>query len=208
MPNNENDMTNDGLPPIEQFALTLYDIKAIQFGKFRLHSGRRSRIYLDLRILVSFPQALRQAAIVYRSVLENLKFDLLAAPPLAGLPLGTAVSLDMNIPLIFPRKTAKSYGTGKEIEGSWKIGQRAVIIDDVVTTGDSIVQAIVPLKAAGLQVNDAVVLIDREQGGVEMLREHNYNLYAAMTFSQLLAILESHERITSKERAKILQSLQ
>ncbi len=207
MPNNENDMMTDGLPPIEQFALTLYDIKAIQFGKFRLHSGRRSRIYLDLRILVSFPQALRQAAIVYRSVLENLKFDLLAAPPLAGLPLGTAVSLDMNVPLIFPRKTAKSYGTGKEIEGAWKIGQRAVIIDDVVTTGDSVVQAIVPLKAAGLQVNDAVVLIDREQGGVEMLREHNYNLYAAMTLSQLLAILESHERITSKERAKILQSL-
>ena len=200
-------MTYDGLPPLEQFALTLYDIKAVQFGKFRLHSGRRSRIYLDLRILVSYPVALRQAAVVYRSVLENLKFDLLAAPPLAGLPLGTAVSLDMNKPMIFPRKTAKSYGTGKEIEGAWKVGQKAVIIDDVVTSGDSIVQAIVPLKAAGLQVSDAVVLIDREQGGVEVLREHNYNLYAAMTLSQLLAILESHERITSKERAKILQSL-
>ena len=200
-------MTYDGLPPLEQFALTLYDIKAVQFGKFRLHSGRKSRIYLDLRILVSYPDALRQAAVVYRSVLENLKFDLLAAPPLAGLPLGTAVSLDMNKPMIFPRKTAKSYGTGKEIEGAWKVGQKAVIIDDVVTSGDSIVQAIVPLKAAGLQVSDAVVLIDREQGGVEILREHNYNLYAAMTLSQLLAILESHERITSKERAKILQSL-
>ncbi len=199
---------NDGaIPLLEQFALALYDINAVQIGKFRLHSGRKSRIYLDLRILVSYPQVLRQAATVYRSVLENLQFDMLAAPPLAGLPLGTAVALDMNKPMIFPRKTAKSYGTGKEIEGAWKVGQRAVIVDDVVTSGDSIIQAIAPLKAAGLQVNDAVVLIDRQQGGMEVLRENGYNLYAAMTLSQLLAILESHERISSKERAKVLQSL-
>ena len=200
-------MIDGALPPLEAFALTLFDIKAIQIGKFRLHSNLKSRFYLDLRILVSHPAALRQAAAVYRSVLENLQFDLLAAPPLTGLPLGTAVSLDMNVPMIFPRKTAKSYGTGKEIEGTWKVGQRAVIIDDVVTSGDSIVQAIVPLKAAGLQVTDSVVLIDREEGGGQLVREHGYNLYAAMTLSQLLAILESHERISSKERAKVLQSL-
>ena len=77
----------------------------------------------------------------------------------------------------------------------------------MITSGDSIIQAIVPLKAAGLQVCDAVVLIDREQGGLQSLREQDYNLYAAMTLSQLLAILESHERITSKERAKVLDSL-
>ena len=192
---------------LEQFALTLYDIGAVQIGKFRLHSGKRSRIYLDLRILISYPQVLQQAALVYQSVLQGLRFDLIAAPPLAGLPLGTAVSLNMNVPMIFPRKTAKSYGTGKEIEGKWKVGQKAVIIDDVVTSGDSILQAIVPLKAAGLQVNDAVVLIDRQQGGAETLADSGYALHAAMTVGQLLAVLESHERITSKERAKVLESL-
>lgn len=193
---------------LEQFALTLYDVGAVQIGKFRLHSGKRSRIYLDLRILISYPQVLQQAALVYQSVLQGLRFDLIAAPPLAGLPLGTAVSLNMNIPMIFPRKTAKSYGTGKEIEGKWKVGQKAVIIDDVVTSGDSIIQAIVPLKAAGLQVNDAVVLIDRQQGGAETLADNGYNLHAAMTVGQLLAVLESHERISSRERAKVLESLQ
>lgn len=193
---------------LEQFALTLYDIGAVQIGKFRLHSGRRSRIYLDLRILISYPEVLQQAAYVYRSILDDLQFDLIAAPPLAGLPLGTAVSLNMDIPMIFPRKTAKSYGTGKEIEGKWKVGQKAVIIDDVVTSGDSIIQAIVPLKAAGLHVTDAVVLIDRQQGGAQTLAGNHYNLHAAMTISELLAYLESNERISSKERAKVLESLQ
>jgi orotate phosphoribosyltransferase len=199
--------TNNPLSPIEQFALTLYDIGAVQLGKFRLHSGRKSRIYLDLRILVSYPEALRQAVSAYQTVLDDLEYDLIAATPLAGLPLGTAVCLATDTPLIYPRKAAKSYGTGKEIEGVWKVGQRVVILDDLVTSGDSILQAIVALKAAGLQVTDAVVLVDREQGGVQTLQEHGYHLHAAIKITHLLAILESHERISSKVRAKVLNSL-
>jgi len=198
---------NETLPPLEQFALTLFDIGAVQLGKFKLHSGRKSRIYLDLRLLVSFPYALRQAVTAYRAVLDQLSFDLLAATPLAGLPMGTALCLDLDKPLIYPRKTAKSYGTGKEIEGVWQVGQTAVVIDDLITSGDSILQAIVALKASGLQVNEAVVLIDREQGGVATMQEHGYKLHAIMKISQVLSILEDHQRISSKDRAKVLKSL-
>ena len=198
---------SESLPLLEQFALTLFDIGAVQLGKFKLHSGRKSRIYLDLRVLVSHPAALRQAVAVYRMVLDQLSFDLLAATPLAGLPLGTALCLELDKPLIYPRKTAKSYGTGKEIEGVWQVGQTAVVIDDLVTSGDSILQAIVALKASGLQVNDAVVLIDREQGGIATLEEHGYNLHAAVKVSRILSILEAHQRISGKERDKILKSL-
>lgn len=198
---------SETLPPLEQFALTLFDIGAVQLGKFRLHSGKKSRIYLDLRLLVSYPAALRQAVAAYRTVLDGLSFDLLAATPLAGLPLGTALCLDMDKPLIYPRKTAKSYGTGKQIEGIWEVGQTAVIIDDLITSGDSILQAIVALKASGLQVNEAVVLIDREQGGVATMEEHGYKLHAAITINRLLAILETHQRINGKERNKVLKSL-
>ncbi|MCP5096718.1 MAG: bifunctional orotidine-5'-phosphate decarboxylase/orotate phosphoribosyltransferase, partial [Chloroflexi bacterium] len=109
---------------LEELSLTLFDIGAVQLGKFKLHSGRTSRIYLDLRLLVSFPHALRLATEAYKSVLETLSFDVLAAPPLAGLPLGTALCLELDTPLIYPRKTAKTYGTGKSIEGSWSIGQK------------------------------------------------------------------------------------
>ncbi|MFO7682170.1 MAG: orotate phosphoribosyltransferase [Chloroflexota bacterium] len=192
---------------LEAFALMLYDIQAVRLGQFRLHSGRMSPIYLDLRMLVSFPQALRMATAVYTPLLAHLKYDLLAAAPMAGLPLGTALCLALDQPLIYPRKTAKSYGTGKGIEGAYEIGQTAVVIDDLITSGDSILQAIAALKADGLHVNDAVVLIDRQQGGMENLQNAGYQPHAAMTIRQLLSMLEANQRITARDTAKVLQAL-
>jgi orotate phosphoribosyltransferase len=194
-------------PDLEQFALTLFDIDAVRLGQFRLHSGIMSPIYLDLRMLVSYPTALRLATAVYRQLLTNIQYDLVAAAPLAGLPLATAVCLATDTPLIYPRKTAKSYGTGKGIEGAFQIGQTAVVLDDLITSGDSILQAIVALKAAGLQVQDAVVLVDREQGGVANLLADGYRLHAAMTIRQLLDILENRQRITSSDKARVLKKL-
>lgn len=192
---------------IESLALTLHDIGAIQFGRFRLHSGRESRIYIDLRVLVSFPYALRQATAAYRTVLDGLAFDLLVATPLAGLPIGTALCLDTDKPLIYPRKTAKSYGTGKNIEGRYAIGQTAVVVDDLITSGDSILEAIATVKAAGLKVHDAVVLIDREQGGRAMLEEQGYRLHAVVAIRDLLATLHEHGRLSRYQHDEVLASL-
>ncbi len=192
---------------MEQLALTLFDIGAVKLGQFRLHSGRISPIYLDLRILPSFPQALKLATAVYCTLLQPLTFDLLAAAPLAGLPLGTAVCLVMEKPLIYPRKTPKSHGTGKDVEGVWEVGQTAVIIDDLITSGDSVLEAIAAIKATGLHVHHAVVLVDREQGGRQTLEKQGYQTHAAITLSYLFAVLEKHERITAEQRAKLLQAL-
>jgi uridine monophosphate synthetase len=191
----------------EQMTLTLHDIGCIQFGRFPLHSGVVSPIYIDLRLLVSYPAALREAARAYAAVLETLDFDLLAGIPYAALPIGTAIALEMDRPLIFPRKTAKSYGTGKTIEGKWRVGQRVVIIEDLITSGDSILQGIVALKTKGLQVKDAVVLIDRQQGGSEYLAQQGYTLHSVMTLTQVLAVLNSNGRITNGQRNKVLNFL-
>jgi uridine monophosphate synthetase len=190
-----------------ELVLKLYDIEAVKFGNFTLHSGKKSRIYLDLRLLASFPQVMRLAARAYRQVLEQLEFDLWAATPLAGLPIGPAVSLDMDIPLIYPRQSTKSYGTGKQIEGKWDVGQTAVLIDDLITSGDSLLQAIAFLKAAGLHVNDTVVLIDRQQGGKDILKKEGYRLHAAISISQILGILEENGRISAKKVGKVLKSM-
>jgi uridine monophosphate synthetase len=192
---------------LTELALELYDIEAVKFGNFTLHSGKKSRIYLDLRLLASYPRVMRLAASAYRQVLERLDFDLLAATPLAGLPIGTAVSLDMDIPLIYPRQSTKSYGTGKQIEGKWEVGQTAVVVDDLITSGDSLLQGIAFLKAAGLHVNDAVVLIDREQGGKEILLGEGYQLHSAVSISHILEILEENGRVSSKKYDKILKSI-
>ena len=192
---------------LEDLALRLHDIGAIQFGRFRLHSGRESRIYIDLRVLVSFPDALRQATAAYRTVLDPLAYDLLVATPLAGLPIGTALCLDTNKPLIYPRKTAKSYGTGKNIEGRWSIGQTVVVVDDLITSGDSILETIATIKAAGLKVGDAVVLIDREQGGREIIEAQGYHLHAVASLSELLTILLERGRLNQTQFDEVVSSL-
>jgi len=202
-------MDDEPLSMLETLAITLHDIGAVQFGKFRLHSGEKSSVYLDLRVLVSFPEVLGQVAAVYHTFINRLglEFDLLTAPPMAGLPIGTALCLEMNRPLIYPRKTAKSYGTGKAIEGVWSIGQNVLVIDDVITSGGSIVETISALKAAGLRVSDAVVVIDREQGGKEILAREGYNLYAVMTLRYLLSVLRDNDRISQKQYSKAIKSL-
>ena len=200
-------MLDEDLSPLEQLALTLYDVGAVQYGKFTLHSGKKSRIYLDLRVLPSFPGALRRVAQAYSAVLQWLEFDLLAATPLAGLPIGTAIALEMDRPLIYPRKTAKTYGTGKAIEGVYSVGDTAVVIDDLITSGDSIISTISALKAAGLRVTDAVVLIDREQGGTHTLRQEGYHLHSIISLPYLLSVLREQDRLSAKQYDKITESL-
>lgn len=192
---------------LEALALTLYDIGAVKMGRFTLHSGKISPIYLDLRLLVSYPQALHQVAEAYMLPLEGLSFDILAAYPYAALPIGTAIALHSGWPLIYPRKTAKRYGTGKQVEGTWQVGQTAVVIEDLITSGDSILQAIASLKAVGLQVRDAVVLIDRQQGGRRSLKAQGYDVHAVLTITHLLNTLEQHKRITARQRAGVLDAL-
>ena len=202
-------MNIESLTPLESLAITLYDIGAIQFGKFKLKDGKKTSVYIDLRVIVSYPMVLRQVAGIYHAFIDRLgiEFDLLTAPPMAGLPIATALCLEMNRPLIYPRKTAKSYGSGKGIEGTWSIGQKVLVIDDVVASGQSIVQAIASLKAKGLQVSDAVVFIDREQGGVEMLTQEGYRLFYIMPLSDLLAILRDNKKISQNKYSKAMKPL-
>ncbi|HSG18710.1 MAG TPA: orotate phosphoribosyltransferase [Anaerolineae bacterium] len=196
--------------PVEQLdsiVLAFHEIGAVRFGQFKLHSGRVSPIYLDLRLLASYPALLRQVAGAYVPILSELNFDLLAAMPLAGLPIGTAVSLQTEIPLIYPRQTLKAHGTGKQIEGSWSTGHRVVAIDDLITSGDSLLQGIAILEDAGLIITDVVVLVDRQQGGRQTLHDQGYTLHSAITLSRMLAILENKDRITPQQHAQVLQSL-
>lgn len=196
------DLLNDDISALAQ---TLFEIGAVRFGDFTLHSGIKSPIYIDLRLLASFPQALRQAADAYAAILEKKAFDLLGATPLAGLPIGTAISLRMNKPLIYARPSTKGYGTGKQIEGRWEVGQRVVMVDDLITSGDSLLQGIGQLREAGLVVTEAVVLLDRQQGGREALREQGVALTSAMTLEQALEILIQQGKITESQREEVLQ---
>lgn len=192
---------------LEAVIVALHDIGAVRFGDFKLHSGRHSPIYLDLRLLPSYPAVLRRVAAVYVTILETIPFDLLAAMPLAGLPIGTAVSLQMDRPLLYPRQSLKGYGTGKLVEGTWSPGQRVIAIDDLITSGDSLLQGIAVLEEAGLHLSGAVVLIDRQQGGRQTLLERGYTLHSAFTLDQMLATLEQAGRISPRQHAQVTKAL-
>ena len=158
----------------------------VKFGQFTLKSGLVSPIYIDLRRLAGFPGILGQAAAAYLSLLQELTFDRLAGLPYAALPIATAISLQANRPMIYPRKEAKEYGTRVEIEGVFAAGEIAVVIDDLATTGGSKFEAINKLNQAGLHVRDVVVLIDRQSGAAESLAQAGYRLHAVFRLSELL----------------------
>lgn len=186
----------------------LHEVGCVQFGEFTLASGKQSPIYIDLRRVTASPSLLRMVAHAYVGLLCLLSFDHLAAVPYAALPIGAAISLAINKPLIYPRKEVKAYGTGRSIEGRYDSGDKVVVIEDLVTSGGSVVKAIEQLEAAELIVQDVAVLIDREQGGRETLAEKGYRLHAALTLPQILDVLHQTNRISTIEFEKVKRYLE
>lgn len=176
-------------------ASELHRIGCIRFGEFTLKSGMKSPIYVDLRGLVSHPSVLRLAGEAFVEALKGLEFDRIAGLPYAGLPLAVAASLAGEIPMVYPRKEAKEYGTRKRVEGNFEPGQRVVALDDVITDGGAKLELAEPLEAEGLVVRDFIVLVDREQGGSAALAARGYQLHAVFTLRELLAALKRHRAI-------------
>ena len=190
------------------FSEILYEMGAIQFGAFKLKSGAHSPVYIDLRRMVSDPHTLMQVAgeMMMRSV--NLTYQRIAGIPTAGLPLGTALSITIERPLIYPRMEAKGYGTGQRIEGLYREGEAALVVDDVISLADSKLEAIAVLEAAGLVVKDVMVVVDRQMGGVAMLAEKGYTLHALYTLTDLLDGLVAAELINPARREEVLDWLE
>ncbi len=184
MTNHKSQITNPQLPAL---ADALLEAGCIKFGEFTLKSGLISPIYIDLRRIISYPALLRQIGEAYLPLIHDLQFDRLAGLPYAAIPIATAVSLAGDYPMIYPRKEVKSYGTKAEIEGDFKSGETALVIDDLATTGGSKFEAIEKLTGAGLKVTDVVVLVDRQSGARESLAEAGFRLHAVLTISEMLA---------------------
>ena len=186
----------------------LHEVGCIQFGSFTMASGLQSPFYIDLRRIMARPALLKQVALVYGDLVRPLVFDHLAAVPYAALTLGTAVSLAIDKPLIYPRKEIKTHGAGRTVEGVFSPGDKAVVIEDLVTRGGSVLKAIEALEQVDLAVTDVAVLIDREQGGRERLADRGYSLHAAFQLTPLVEVLQQEGRISTEEAATVRNYLE
>ncbi|MBI4052807.1 MAG: orotate phosphoribosyltransferase [Candidatus Diapherotrites archaeon] len=183
----------------ERLCLDLFNIGAIKFGDFTLKSGLKSPVYIDLRVLVSYPQILHKVAAELRKITLGCEFDRIAGIPYAAISIATAVSLENDIPMIYPRKEQKGYGTKRTIEGNYAEGDRILVYDDLITTGESKFEAIAPLEEAGLKVKYIVVLVDREQGGKQQIESKGYVLKAVFTITEILQVLLEKEKISKEQ---------
>lgn len=181
---------------LSNLANGLLSAGCIKFGEFTLKSGLKSPIYIDLRQIITYPKLLEQIGAAYLPFLKDLNFDRIAGLPYAAIPIATAISLQGNYPMIYPRKEAKSYGTKAEIEGEYHAGETVVVIDDLATTGESKFEAIEKLTGAGLIVKDVVVLIDRQSGARESLERAGFAMHAVLTITQLLDYWEQAGKVT------------
>jgi len=187
----------------KEFFLECYKLGIIKFGRFTLKSGIESPFYVDLRPLASDPKILKNLANYLLDMLPLDNFDLICGVPYAALPMATAMSLESYIPLIIKRKEAKNYGTKKLIEGIYQKGQNCLLVEDVITSGKSLIETIAEVEQEDIKVADIVVVLDREQGGKQLLESKGYRVHTLFNISEVCSILWENGELSDDEVKRI-----
>lgn len=196
---------------VKEFSIFLHEKKIIQFGDFTLASGKKSQYYVDLRLVPSFPHQFRkmvkylQGEIIKDIGLDN--FDSLVSIPTGGLVIASALAIETVKPLIYVRSKPKDYGTSKSIEGKIWEGLKVLMIDDVATTGDSVVNGIKSLTEAKIKVEDAYVIVNRMEGAEEALKEQGVILHSITNVMQITKSLYEQNLVGDDVLQKVQEQI-
>lgn len=192
----------------------LLNIGAIKFGNFRLKLHEKnpdaplSPIYIDLRLLRSFPDVIDSAVEIYKQLSMDFMFDIYADVPTAATPIVAILSHVTRVPMISPRKDEKKHGTTAPIDGIFAPGQRVLLVDDLITNAGSKLETISVLEDNRLIVSGVVVLIDREQGGLPQLERNGYPCRAAFRITELLEFYSRTGLISRDDYKRTMNYLQ
>ena len=184
---------------VKEFVTFLHEKGIIKFGDFTLASGKSSSYYVDLRLVPSYPHEFRMMVkylenqITEEIGLEN--FESIVSVPTGGLIIGSALAIETVKPLIYVRSKPKDYGTSKSVEGKIHDGMKVVMIDDVATTGGSVVNAIKSLTEVNVPVKDAYVIVDRMEGANEALAELGVKMHSILNILQIAEVLYEQKMI-------------
>ncbi|RLE80657.1 MAG: orotate phosphoribosyltransferase [Thermoprotei archaeon] len=174
---------------IGELAQILYKVGCIKVGEFRLTSGALSPIYVDLKILPSFPEEFRRVIRLAVRRLREKDFHAICGLAVGGIPLATAIAYEMGKPLVYIRKERKGHGTERLLEGHVEEGSKIMLVDDVSTTGGTLARGVKVLRDCGFEIEEAFVIVDREQGARETLGKLEVNLDYLASLSQIVDYL-------------------
>ncbi len=204
---NKSSLVNFSMEFVKEFATFLLENEIIRFGDFTLSSGKKSSYYVDLRLVSSFPHQ-------FRKVIKNLqdliseeigmeKFDTLASVPTGGLVIASALAIETVKPLIYVRTKPKEHGTSRSIEGKIHPGMKVLMVDDVATTGGSVVNSIKLLKETGVVVKDAYVIINRLEGAEENLQSEGVKMHQLTDILEITNYLHNANLVSNEVLKKI-----
>ncbi|XP_011159997.2 uridine 5'-monophosphate synthase [Solenopsis invicta] len=190
-------METEKMIDLEELAIELYNIQAVKFGEFETKIGLITPIYFDLRIIISHPKLMLKLAKALWKLQDNSsKVSRICGIPYTALPLATLISALEEVPMLIKRKEAKSYGTKKLIEGAFLPGETCVIIEDIITSGSSVLETVNVLRKENLKVTEVYVIIDREQGGRKNLENHGIKVKSLFEITQFMKYLLKAGKIT------------
>lgn len=187
---------------INDLILFLYDKGAIKIGDFTLSSGIKSKFYLDMRILQSYPKYFRVSILLMKKYIVDKigmnNFNYICSIPTSGTIFGSSLAYELFKPHIYVRKSVKNYGMQKTFEGDLQINSKVLFIDDVITTGNSLLSSIELLKDKSI-INDVLVFIDRRQEYRSLLNKYNLNIHRIISIDKIFEILFQNDRIGKQD---------
>lgn len=196
---------------VKEFATFLHEKGIIKFGEFTLASGKKSSYYVDLRLVPSYPHQFRKMVKhLQNNIAESVgmnSFDSLVSVPTGGLVIASALAIEIVKPLIYVRSKPKDYGTSKSIEGQIHKGMKVVMIDDVATTGGSVVNAIKSLKEENIAIEDAYVIVNRMEGADEALKELGVKLHSITNVMQITQALHEQKLVNDDILEKVRKQI-
>jgi len=195
----------------DRMANILLKIGAVKFGVFKLSSGKASPYYVDLRVIPSFPDAFREICDFYAEYINaqiGMKaFDRMAGVPLTGIIFASQISYNLKKPFLFVRKGIQLHGRERRVEGVLASGDKVLLIDDLTTTGLTLQKAAEAVRAEGGVVTDAVVFLDREEGGRQLLEKSGVKLHSLLRISEVANTLFELGAIEQEDLKTILKQI-
>ena len=196
---------------VKEFATFLYQNGIIKFGNFTLASGKKSSYYVDLRLVPSYPQEFRKMVkYLENKILQDIgldEFDSIVSVPTGGLVIASALSIETVKPLIYVRNKPKDYGTSKSVEGKIYEGMKVIMIDDVATTGGSVVNAIKILKEINVSIKDAYVIVNRMEGADEALSQIGVKMHSILNILQITETLYEQNFVDKNILQKVKEQI-